>query len=388
MTERTHPPDAAVRPRPRLHHIDNLRILLTVLVVLHHVAVTYGNIPVWYYTEPAQDPTGVLLDLLVITNQAFFMGFFFLISGYFVPGSHERRGSRAFLRERLRRLGVPLLLFILLLRPLLTAGHYPQLRADFAEQGVELPYWLYYLLTWDPGPLWFVEVLLVLTLGYLLLHRLRGTRAAVPSPRRPPAPGRLPGPLAVAAFVVGLTLATHGWRVLAPAPYWPFVGLPSPGYLPQYVALFTVGVLAFRHDWFRRIPRAAGWAGFAVAAAALAVFLTVRPLLGEAAGHPGTWSALAVAAWENTFAVGMVLGLLVLFRERFGRQGRPARFLSDHAFAVYVLHPLVLVGLGHAFSGWEAPAVAKFAVVAVLAIPLCWLLAALVRTLPYAERVL
>src|SRR5690606_201536 len=101
------------------------------------------------------------------------------------------------------RLGVPLLLFILLLRPLLTAGHYPQLRADFAEQGVELPYWLYYLLTCDPGPLWFVEVLLVLTLGYLLLHRLRGPRAAVPSPsprpRRRFRPSRCCSPYRLAA---------------------------------------------------------------------------------------------------------------------------------------------------------------------------------------------
>ena len=83
---------AADRPsRPRLFYVDHLRVVLTVLVVLHHAAITYGNIPVWYLTEPAQDPSGVALDLFVLFNQTFFMGMFFLIAGYFVPGSIDRR---------------------------------------------------------------------------------------------------------------------------------------------------------------------------------------------------------------------------------------------------------------------------------------------------------
>jgi fucose 4-O-acetylase-like acetyltransferase len=32
------------------------------------------------------------------------MGFFFLISGYFTPGSFERKGLRSFLKDRLIRL--------------------------------------------------------------------------------------------------------------------------------------------------------------------------------------------------------------------------------------------------------------------------------------------
>jgi hypothetical protein len=61
-----------------------------VLVVLHHAAITYGNIPIWYYSEPASDSSGAVLDLLVMFNQTFFMGSFFLIAGYFVPGSYDR----------------------------------------------------------------------------------------------------------------------------------------------------------------------------------------------------------------------------------------------------------------------------------------------------------
>ena len=40
------------------------------------------------------------------------MGFFFMISSYFSPGSVDRKGSRVFLIDRLKRLGIPLLFYI------------------------------------------------------------------------------------------------------------------------------------------------------------------------------------------------------------------------------------------------------------------------------------
>ena len=65
----------------RSYYIDNLRIFLTSLVVLHHLAITYGAPGLWYYKEEALDPvSSILLSLFVATNQAFFMGMFFMIS--------------------------------------------------------------------------------------------------------------------------------------------------------------------------------------------------------------------------------------------------------------------------------------------------------------------
>jgi glucan biosynthesis protein C len=78
----------------------------------------------------------------------------------------------------------------------------------------------------------------------------------------------------------------------------------------------------------------------------------------------------------------------MLFRDRLDDQGPRRRFLSAHAYTVYVIHPVVLVALGYALSGVQAPAVAKFALLAVLAVPLCWMAAFPVRALPGARKVL
>jgi hypothetical protein len=46
---------AAAPQSTRLLFIDNLRILLICLVVVQHLAVTYGATGFWYYRDPAQD---------------------------------------------------------------------------------------------------------------------------------------------------------------------------------------------------------------------------------------------------------------------------------------------------------------------------------------------
>ncbi|SHJ36128.1 Acyltransferase family protein [Nocardiopsis flavescens] len=387
MTLPSGPATARPAGRPRLLYLDNLRTALTVLVVLHHAAIAYSNVPRWYYRETATDPSGTLLDLMLVLNQAFFMGAFFLIAGLFVPGSYDRKGARRFLAERLLRLGVPLLAWLLVLRPLVTAGDYAQAREAAAREGAALPYAEYYLASFSPGPMWFVEVLLVFSVLYLLWRRTAGRGRD--AERSAPAAVRAPGAVAVAGFVAGLALAGYVWRIWLPMDA-SVLGLPTPAYLPQYAALFVVGLVAARSGLAEGLSVRAGRAGFAAAAAAAAAMVLL--IVGSSGGTEflggGTWQSLAMTAAESVLAVGVIVGLLVLFRERFDRQGRLGRFLSGHAFTVYLIHPVVLVALGHALGGVQAPAVAKFALLAALALPLCWLLALPVRALPGARRVL
>jgi peptidoglycan/LPS O-acetylase OafA/YrhL len=351
------------RTASRLYAVDNLRVVLTALVVLHHVALTYGNLPLWYYSDPARDPSGVALDMLVTIDQAFFMGFFFLISGFFTPGSHDRKGGRTFVRDRLVRLGVPLLAYLLLLRPLVTLG-------DHAGPD----YWRFYLGTWDPGPMWFVEVLLLFALLYALYRRGGRPAEARPSAVR----ARW-----IVLFVLGLSVATFLWRIPVPSgSHVPVLGLPTPSFLPQYASMFVAGIVAFRRGWFETLPARAGRVGLVVAGASSAVLVPLSVMT------TGAVSTALTATWESAFAVSLVIGLVVLFRERFGTQGRRGRWLSAHAFTVYIVHPLVLVAVGHALSGLQAIAIVKFAVAAAVSLPLCWGLAYLVRSLPGARRVL
>jgi hypothetical protein len=67
--------------------MDALRAAVTLLVVFHHTAITYGAIGGWYYKEiaPSNSPGALLLILFCTVNQAWFMGLFFLLAGYYTP---------------------------------------------------------------------------------------------------------------------------------------------------------------------------------------------------------------------------------------------------------------------------------------------------------------
>jgi glucans biosynthesis protein C len=360
--------EVTVRPSTRRRlYVDNLRVALTVLVVLDHVAVTYSHVALWYYSDPAEGGWGTAFTTFAEVNQIFFMGFFFLISGFFVPGAHDRKGGGRFARDRLVRLGLPLVLFLLVIRPVLTLP-----KAVHSD----LPYWKFYLFTWDPGPTWFLEVLLTFALCYALLRRLR------PEPRPSTGYGRAPGGPTIVAFVLILTGLTFAWRLVVPlGSYLPILGLPTPAYLPQYVTMFVAGTLAYRHGWFTGLSRKAGLVGGITALVAAVVLI---PLFTRTTGLV---QDLSHAAFESIFSTSVCVALLVLFRDHADGQGRVARFLSGNAFAVYVLHPLVVVGLGYAFGGTGLPGALKFLLAALLAVPLSWGLAAAARAVPVGRRI-
>jgi glucan biosynthesis protein C len=62
--------------------------------------------------------------------------------------------------------------------------------------------------------------------------------------------------------------------------------------------------------------------------------------------------------------------------------------MSETCFAVYVLHPIVIVPLALALSGIRLNLGLKFVLVAPIAVALCYLVAYYVRKLPYFRSVL
>jgi len=137
----------------RLAYIDNLRVFCIIIVVLIHSAVTYSCIGSWYYTEPMQ--LGVFEKLFFFLfqshGQAFSMSLFFFVSGYFIPASLERKGVKTFILDRLKRLGIPVLIYIFIIHPICVKLVYPELNiAEFTMKGFHNLDFL-----GRTGPLWF-----------------------------------------------------------------------------------------------------------------------------------------------------------------------------------------------------------------------------------------
>ena len=105
----------------KIFYIDNLKILLTILVILHHAFITYGASGGWYYQQKTSNHGALIpMTIFVSVNQAFFMGFFFFLSAYFIRPSFEKKGALRFVTDRLKRLGIPLVFYSLVLSPVLS----------------------------------------------------------------------------------------------------------------------------------------------------------------------------------------------------------------------------------------------------------------------------
>lgn len=350
---------------------------LTALVVLHHLAITYGIAIGWYYMEVSTDEFVNLSALFfLLFNQAYFMSLFFLLAAYFTPAAYDRKGVRGFLKDRGLRLGLPLLAFTFVIGPIAALWLYFTYARD-------TPYWRYYLPSTGTGVAWFIAALLLFSLGYALWRRFAGPTAGQQRPSAPPPAARI-----IVAFTLGLAVASYLARIPFPVGYFvPWINFQF-GYFPQYIAMFVVGLLAYRRNWLATIPARAGIVGLIAALVATVICLPLALISGEVAFGGGTWQSFLYSLWDSTVSVGMALALLTFFRARFNGTGRVWRFLSGGAYSAYLIHPLILVAVGLALSGLTAHPLLKFALAAAIALPLCFGCAALIRKLPFAGRVL
>jgi glucan biosynthesis protein C len=377
-------PEATASSPPatgRLLFVDNLRWLMIVLVVTMHAAVTYSGLGSWYYKEPTQLGMVSLVVFALYQShlQAFFMGLLFLIAGYFVPGSFDRKGARRFLADRAVRLGFPTLLYALVIHPAIV--YYV---LGF-QRGSPMPSLFYvfrhYVVTFSflsgTGPLWFTLALLIFTGIYALARLTAG------SPGRNHPDAKLPSHAAVGLLIGTIAVCTFAVRVVQP------VGTAILNlqlcFFSQYIILFAVGIVACRQNWLLRLPRAFGvfWLRLVLIAGPLLWFapLSVRIVLGGAATagdfsrYQGGWhwESAASCLWESLFCVGVCLGLVVVFRERFNRHGHLARFLSENAFSVYVFHAPILIALSLAMLGLALAPLLKFLLLSGVSLVVCFL---------------
>ncbi len=373
-------------PSQRDLYIDRLRTVMTVLVVLHHTAITYGAPGGWFHYElkPSASLTGLVLTLFVATNQAYFMGFFFLLAGYFTPGSLERKGYKHFIFDRLLRLGVPLLAFIFLLGPL-TVG----IAASSEGHGFWATIkWLWHHQEIINGPLWFVQALLIFSLVYCLWRKPFGS----PLSATKRIPRAVPSAFwwLLSAFAVGAVALAI--RQFVPVGVNVF-GLQL-GYFASYTFLFALGVAAWRYDWLRQLEWMHARTGIVVSAIVLPLLPVAFVIAGRSAEpHKAnfsgglTWPAVLYAFWEPLVAWGMIAVWLLMFRTHMNQPSGFWTWLNRRAYLVYIIHPPILVGISLMLHGWAAPALAKIVVVGTLACTTCWLAADPLVRLPGVRRI-
>ncbi len=378
----------------RFFYLDKLRIVLTILVILHHAAIAYGGTGDWAITEAASDSISpIIFTIFNAVNQSFFMSAFFLLAGYFTPRSYEQKGSFKFMKDRLVRLGIPLALYTPIIVPI---NMY--IIQNFAIEGAQrmtfleiLQYqYTHFRITF--GHLWFLLVLLIFTVIYVIF---RGFTARYYSQKtlhifRDKFP---PNKIFLLSIAL-LSILTFAIRLVSPVGEW-FLFIQF-AHIINYTFCFYCGILAYRGDWFKRISNsnAKNWgliSLFTILLAPLIILLGGALESGNYDVFMGglTWQALIYAIWESILLIGLLIWLIHTFREKITYQGKVIKFLTANVYTVYIIHQPILIILNVAFLPIVIPTVVKFFLVSLITVPLCFILSHFFfRKIPYAKHVL
>ena len=365
----------------RIAWLDNLRIMVIILVVVLHTGVTYSDIGGWYYVEKAELDKGSLLFFAFFQTytQAFFMSMLFMVSGYFTAISLHRKGYRPFLSGRLKRLGIPLLVYMFIIHPITVWLAYPDM--DLWEWAL---YDLSHLrfLAWT-GPLWFVEALLIFTIMYMLakviLRKWQINLVIKISWQR------------VALLIAMITAVAFFVRLIYPIGT-NFYNLQF-SFFSAYVFMFITGIFAQKFGLFEQLSLPLGKRYLLISVIfSLPVWFLIIIYSGALEGNMAleggwNWPAFSYAFWESFFCVTFIIALAALFRNRCNISGRFQQFLSENAFGVFVFHAPILVWICTTLKGVSMHPLMKFAMVSFIALLSSFLFSWLVRSPLFLRRI-
>jgi peptidoglycan/LPS O-acetylase OafA/YrhL len=348
-----------MQPTDRLHALDAVRAYALLLgVVLHACAAFLENfpMPMWH------DQSSSVAAVMYYTIHMFRMSAFFLIAGFFARVLVERRGVKAFIKDRGKRVAIPLFLFGPVVMIMISVG---------AVLGA-LPHGLDFVmsLAGQPPPalegaaaqaaaeggaaaagggintahLWFLYYLLIFYALTLALRWLvqavdrRGILAAVADRIVAFAMSGPWGPVLIALPIVAFLWQLGTWNE--------WIGLPAPFNLtPDATALIGYG-MAFGLGWLlnRQVERLLAlsktWWLYLVLAIALTVFCLMT------IGVTPRWAGPNLAGLERTlYTAAYVVGLwcwifaFVGAAVRFLSNPSPAtRYLADASYWIYLMH--------------------------------------------------
>jgi glucan biosynthesis protein C len=323
-----------------------------------------------------------VVTVFVAIGFLFGLGAFFLIAGRLSGPSLDRKGPARFVRDRLVRLGIPVLFYVVLIAPVM---EYVKARHEGTEQS-------FFSYTWDqladpaPGPTWFLEALLVFSLVYALVRALVPAREPV---SREPLRGRQVAAVGVAIAV--LSFATH-----LVVPYGEEHLHIQFALFPQYAILFGLGCAAGRRGWLETLTpelrRGCGIVGL-IAILALPVLLLAGGFTeGDAERdlYAGGWhwQAAGTSILEATLASTLPLFLIGWFHEHWTRQGPLLREMATGAYGAFIIHPPVIVGLALALHQVGIPAELKFVLLLAGGVAGSFGVTALVMRIPPVARVI
>ena len=366
--------------KARFVYLDNIRSLVIILVIVVHTAVTYSGIGGWYYREISPENLSALemtfFGFLISFIQAWSMGLLFFISAFLATKSLNKRGTFFFIKERLFRLGLPLLIFLFIIYPFLwffLLGNNPE--NTFSENYIR--YIIDFLWIdidgYASGPLWFVKTLLFFCVIYAIVKKCISKPKKIDS---------------INVIMIILTIVFIGIIAF-------FVRLIFPigtsyfnlqlCFFTSYIVLFIAGIIIGENNLLEKLTdkKNIKWLTLTfIIGIPLWAFIMIfgGGIEGKTYYNGGlNWQSFLYALWESFTAVGFSIGIISLFKEKVNIDNKFTQIMRDNAFGIYVFHSPILIAISLVFRYLYLSPILKFAIIAIITFFVCLLFSFFIR---------
>ncbi|KAF5549202.1 acyltransferase 3 [Fusarium mexicanum] len=354
------------RPKGRKYWLDNLRVVMTTIVIINHTGAAYGGGSKESHPGSFEKVSPILLPYVGF-HYAYGLGQFFWLSGNLTAQSLAKGSWKEFVKSKLLRLGLPAVLYSTFLEPLkgiaARPGNLHENLGDYWKAVMDFKGWK----TPGAGTVWYTMTLLVFDLSALLL-----TRCLQAFKRR----GAKSQDFMNLAKIYG-HMCRWGWLVIAATRFlvgtkfplgshFPVINV-QPYYLPQHIFGYILGYMAYllgKPRMASLFEKQSGPLGKLSMSKACAISLAAMPIVfvpsllrarkrskneidekdTEAQPEGGLqlsgWTADAAlfALWnEFTFAtVGPAF--MSLWEHNYNTPGKRRLWSPRYAYAAYLLH--------------------------------------------------
>ena len=383
----------------RLIFFDNLRFWVVLCVVFQHSSNAYNGLAWW---PVADDAASTIAEWVNAFIDAFAMPFLFYIAGYFALPALRKNGVCPFLKGKLKRLGIPWLVCILTICPIVPlvyhlsrsdfslATGYWNIWSDLMRHAAEFNVGIISSMTelmqnnqFYQRYMWFLSVLILFFFIFCAIYLLNRNWFEDSEPRPAMLRASVSSTLKIMVTVGLLTFICSSVMINAmfflvpgltnPEPFFTLGNVIQfrPSRIFLFVIYFTLGVLTFKRRWIER-GRFPGhlttWlVSFAVTAVA---FFYARNLMLNGPADLKKFLGPVVFWFCLNFLTITTVGLATsLALKYWDRPTAVNRSLASNSYNIYLAHYIFVIGFQLLLL--TAPGVAgwlKFSIVSSLSI--------------------
>lgn len=339
----------------RLFYLDNLKLFtLIFLVICHHAIIPYIAYPdkAWTYFRPLFltefMPNGWRLTSI---NTALNMPLFFFISGYFVPRSYDKCGFVTFLKKKLIRLGIPLLVVSVI--------------ASFLLHGFQL------------GHAWFLESLLLFCMIYSLLcnytdYSIKKQKDSEPT--------------ILLLLILSLGVGFGSWaicKVYEPEQWANLLGFIqcTPTQYLQYITMFVMGIVSYRLHWLQNLSDRFGAISFIITGL-LALGICLIPY-SVYSSHRHLY-----AIYQSFLCVFGCFGLTWTFKKFLNGTNKFLKWCSEQSYGAYIFHTPILIIFEYATAQLYMNVYLKWLIICILTVCCSFIFTWALKLIPKVNKVL